>query len=213
MFRRTSFAYRLARALLPSPISALLCICMGISLVGVYLVVLSVTLGTSLPSLFDGEWGVAYTNNIVRPLLSLFSNITLNKVLFLGMWGLGGLAVYFLLEYAVLLVRNARRAEHDIQYTATGIIRHPAIASFFAAALWRACVLAVFIPLLTITLHSPVAELGGLAPKAVLGHLGAARTISQLLLLAVQFALFGHVIVTFLRLFAMRMRLFSDDPM
>jgi hypothetical protein len=198
MFRRTSFAYRLARALLPSPISALLCICMGISLVGVYLVVLSVTLGTSLPSLFDGEWGVAYTNN---------------KVLFLGMWGLGGLAVYFLLEYAVLLVRNARRAEHDIQYTATGIIRHPAIASFFAAALWRACVLAVFIPLLTITLHSPVAELGGLAPKAVLGHLGAARTISQLLLLAVQFALFGHVIVTFLRLFAMRMRLFSDDPM
>lgn len=208
-----SFIFRLGRSLLPSPISGLLCSLIGIAAVGAYLVLLSVSLGTSFPALFEGEWGVAYTNHVVRPLLSIFSNFTLNKVLFLTLWGVAGLATYFLLEYAIRVFKGAKSAKRDIQLTATGIIRHPAMSSFFLAALWRAGVLVVFLPLLALAIKLPLTQLSALAPQAVLGSLSAGNTIMQLLLMAVQFAVFSHLSVVFLRLFAMRMRLFGDDPM
>jgi hypothetical protein len=208
----TSFAYRLGRTLLPSPMSAALCLCVGITMVCIYLLVLSVSLGTSLPSLFDGEWGISYTNHIVQPLLSIFNDLTFNKIVFLGLWGLAGLATYFGLEYIVRLFKNAHSAEHDIQLTPRGIIRHPAISSFFVAALWRAGVLVVFMPLLALAVKLPLEQLSAVAPEAVLGNLSTSRTIMQLGLLVAAFGLLSHGIVVFLRLFAMRMRLFNDDP-
>jgi hypothetical protein len=208
----TSFIYRLGRSMLPSPMSGLLCVLAGIGIVGGYLLMMSVSLGTSLPSLFDGEWGVWYTNHIVQPLLTVFSNLTLNKLVFLGLWGLAGLITYFLLEYGVRALRNARSAEHDIQITATGIIRHPAMSSFFVAALWRVFILATFLPLLIIAILNPVESLSSLAPKAVLGDISGSSTILRVIWLALQFSFCAHLLVVFLRLFAMRMRLFGDDP-
>jgi hypothetical protein len=209
----TSFIYRFGRTLLPSPLSALLCVVFGIGSVGAYLIIVSVSLGTALPSLFGGEWGVEYTNRIVQPLLSIFTNITLNKLLFLGLWAAAGLATYFVLEYIFMLFRNLRSAEHDIQQTAEGIIRHPAMSSFFVSVLWRAGVLIVSLPLLLLAVQRILEQLGALAPKAVLGSLSAGKTIHDLLMLAVMVTILSHFMVVFLRLFAMRMRLGSDDPM
>lgn len=208
----TSLIHRFGRTLLPSPISALLCAVVGVAVVGAYLIVASLTLGTALPSLFEGEWGVEYTNHVVQPLLSIFSNITLNKLLFLGAWALAGLATYFVIEYILMLFRNLRSAEHDIQQTAEGIIQHPAFSSFFIAVMWRAGVLMVFIPLLIVTFPSLIDQLSALAPQAVLGSLAAGKTIMDLAKLALMVTLFSHGAVVFLRLFAMRMRLGSDDP-
>jgi hypothetical protein len=209
----SSLIYRFGRTLLPSPISALLCVVVGIGAVAAYLIVVSLTLGTALPSLFEGEWGVQYTNRVVQPLLSIFSNITLNKLLFLGAWGVAGLATYFVIEYILMLFRNLRSAEHDIQQTAEGIIRHPAFSSFFIAVMWRAGVLLIFIPLLIISFPTLIDQLAALAPKAVLGSLSAGKTIMDLAKLALMVTFFSHGAVVFLRLFAMRMRLGSDDPM
>jgi hypothetical protein len=190
-----------------------MCAVVGIGAVGLYLIVVSLSLGTALPSLFEGEWGVAYTNHVVQPLLSIFSNITLNKLLFLGAWALAGLATYFVIEYILMLFRNLHSAEHDIQQTAEGIVRHPAMSSFFISALWRAGVLLVFIPLLIITLPTLLDQLATLAPKAVLGSLSAGKTILDLGELALMVMFFSHGAVVFLRLFAERMRLGSDDPL
>lgn len=208
----SSFVYRFGRTVLPSPFSALMCAVIGIGAVGAYLIVVSLSLGTALPSLFEGEWGIEYTNRVVQPLLSVFSNITLNKLLFLGAWALAGLATYFVIEYILMLFRNLRSAEHDIQQTAEGIVRHPAMSSFFISALWRAGVLLFFIPLLIITLPTLLDQLAVLAPKAVLGSLSAGKTILDLGKLALMVMFFSHGTVVFFRLFAERMRLGSDDP-
>ena len=197
---------------MPSPMSALLCALVGIGLVGVCLVVLSVSIGTSLPSLFGGEWSIAYTNHVVQPLLSLFSNFTLNKVLFLGLWGLAGLATYFAIEYGIRLFKSARGASHDIQVTPYGVVQHPGISPFFVSALWRAATLLLFLPLFALSLKPLLLQLSAVAPQVVLGHLAAGNTILRLLALVVQFSLLAHAIVVFLRLFSMRMRLFGDDP-
>ncbi len=185
----------------------------GVGAVLAYLVVVSVSLGTALPDLFEGQWGVEYTNHVVRPLLSIFTNITLNKILFLVTWGLAGLTTYFVIEYIVMLLRNLRSANHDIQQTAEGIIRRPTMRSFFISALWRAGVLLFFIPLLVIALPTLLGQLSALAPKAVLGHLGAGTTLLHLGTLALMVMLFSHGVVVFLRLFAERMRLGADDPL
>lgn len=173
---------------------------------------LSLSLGTSLPSLFGGQWGIAYTNTVVQPLLSIFANFTLNKILFLGLWAIAGLVTYLVIEYVIMLFRNLRSAEHDIQLTAEGIINHPAMSSFFVAALWRAAVLIVFVPGLAIAMQYPLQKLSTLGPRTVLGHVPGTSAILQLLFLALLFTLLSHAIVVFLRLFAMRMRLFGDDP-
>ncbi|HSX34906.1 MAG TPA: hypothetical protein VLF62_04650, partial [Candidatus Saccharimonadales bacterium] len=143
----------------------------------------------------------------------VFTNITLNKLLFLGAWAVAGLATYFVIEYILMLFRNLRSAEHDIQQTAEGIIRHPAISSFFVSVLWRAAVIIVCAPLLMLALQTILDQLSALAPKAVLGSLSAGKTIGELCQLALMVTILSHCIVVFLRLFAMRMRLGGDDPL
>lgn len=176
---------------------------------------LSLSLGTSLPGLFDGHWGISYTNSVVRPLLSVFYNLTLNKIVLIALWGLAGLATYFLLEYIARAFRSARSTEHDIQFTGPGqaIIHHPARSSFWVAALWRSGVLLIFVPVIILAVKPPLSSLSNIAPGAVLGSLPFAQTVKQLLIVAGELSLLTHCVVVFLRLFAMRMRLFSDDPM
>src|ERR1700754_20819 len=94
--RYYSLGFRLFRALLPSPISILAGMVASMTIVGGYLVIQSVHIGTSLPDIFDGQWGVAYTNNIVQPLTTIFSNNTVGKASTAFLWGLAGLALYII---------------------------------------------------------------------------------------------------------------------
>jgi hypothetical protein len=206
-----SFGRLLLRAVLPSPLSGVLCVGFGVLLVGTYMVVQSLSIGTSLPKVLDGQWSISYTNNIVQPLLTFFTDFkTENALVILG-WGLLGLAVYMLLELGTRTLRDLRTAEHNIQITDRAVLRHVGMKAFFTEALWRLGVLVVFGIIFALGI-SPVAhELATIAPQAVLGDL-AQRQWPQLLLLAAELALLAHAGVVFLRLFLSRVRLFSDDP-
>jgi hypothetical protein len=205
-----TFAHRLARSILPSPISALLCICFGAGSMLVYLVLASVSIGTALPKLLDGEWAAAYTNNIVRPLLVAFSNITLSRVLIILLWGLLGFVVYLVVEYSSHLFRNWRSAEHNVQVT-DHVIKHPGLAEFLLNAVWRLGVLAIFAGIAAWGLQPLLHQLSVAGEATIEDGITAANNVAQLLLLTAKVILAMHIIVVFLRLFLMRTRLFGND--
>jgi len=65
---RYSSAYRIGRSLLPSALEGTACICIGVLLALLHVVLLSMALGTLFPTFLDGQWGILYTNDIVQPL-------------------------------------------------------------------------------------------------------------------------------------------------
>jgi len=199
------------RALLPSPLSAILCAGGAILLVLAYMVVQSVSLGTSLPGWLDGEWSIGYTNTVVQPLLAFFTDFkTENTLVVLG-WGALGLVVYMLVEFCAHLISDLHSAEHNIQLTDRTVLHHVGVKSFLAAAFWRLGVLVVFGLIFALGVSPVLRELSAIAPKAVLGDL-ARREWPQLLALAGELALLLHAGVVFLRLFLSRVRLAGDDP-
>lgn len=211
--RQAPFTYRFARCLLPSPISALLCCCFGVLTVGAYLILKSVSIGTALPALFDGEWGIAYTNHIVQPLLSVFSNLTIGKLAIIFTWGLVGLAVYFALFYAAAAYRGWREAARGIQITDRAIIRHPSIYPLIAVALWRLAVI-IILPTIFLVISSPIIRgLSDMAPHVIEGNLATSDGIIKILVSVAGIGLLSHLFVVFLRLLMMRVRLFNDNPL
>lgn len=206
-----SFAYRLLRSLSPSPISAIWCLVLGGTVVGGYLVMSSLSFGTSLPGVADGEWGVNYTNNVVRPLLALFSSLTLGNLAVVLLWGLAGLLVYFLVEYVVHIGQDLDSAEHTILITRSGVVQHPTIRAFLLATAWRFGVLLVFVPGLIVALQPPLQLLAKLGPQVVLGGVPDQDKVLRLLGLVLAFGLLFHGVVAFLRLMSMRTRLFGAD--
>ncbi|HEX9153645.1 MAG TPA: hypothetical protein VF809_02390 [Candidatus Saccharimonadales bacterium] len=210
--KKTSFIYRFIRSLLPSPISALLCGCFGALIVGGYIVVQSISIGTSLPGIFEGEWGVSYTNNVVRPLLSISSNLTIGKVFVILLWGLAGLCIYAAIAYVSLLYKSWRDAQKNIQISGRSVVKHPGLHQFITAAAWRIAVTAVFAHILLIGVQPVFNELAGLAPNAVEGDLLTTNGLYSIFLLIIKISLLAHAFVVFARLMAMHARLFSDTP-
>lgn len=176
-----------------------------------YLVMCSLSAGTSLPEVANGEWGIDYTNNVVRPLLSLFSSLTFGNVLLMVLWGFGGLVVYFLVEYGVRIARNLSSAKHTVLLTRSGVVQHPTMKAFILAVVWRFGVLAVFVPTLIVGLQWPLQTLTVWGPRVVLGGVPDQHVTLHLLGLALAFALLFHGVVAFLRLLSMRTRLLGAD--
>jgi len=210
--RQNSTGYRLIRSLLPSPISGVGCICFGILIVAFYMLIQSITIGTSLPDLFDGEWGVLYTNTIVQPLATLFNNETANKVAIIFVWGFFGLVCYVVVEYISSTIKNLREARSNVQVTVERVVWHAGVKEFLTALAWRVGVLVVF-AFIAVTVLQPVLEsLAILAPNTILGGTDTSELVQRLALLCAAWTIIGHLGVVFLRLFMMRVRLGSDDP-
>jgi hypothetical protein len=203
----TSFIHRFIQSLLPSPISAILCVIGAGAVVLLYAVILSTSIGTSMPALFYGEWSIVYTNHIVQPLLTLFNDMTVTTIGTLLAWGLLGLIVYFAIEYVVHIYQGWNRAEHDIGMSGMRIVQHPARKLFIVTTLWRLGVLVVFSCIFLFGLQVPLYRLALLAPGLVLGERNLSGT---LMLLVAELALFAHLFVVFLRLYMMRVRLFGE---
>lgn len=206
-----SFGHLLLRALLPSPLSGILCACFGVATVTAYLIMQSVSLGTSLPHWLDGEWSIAYTNHVVQPLLAFFTDFKVENALFVLGWGATGLVVYLLVEFVVRGWRGWRAAETNIQLTDRTVLRHAGQRSFYLEALWRMGVLVVFGLTFVLGVSPVLHSLAALAPEAVLGRLSGAE-LPGLFLLAAKTTLLAHAGVVFLRLFLSRVRLFGSDP-
>lgn len=202
--------YRLSRSLLPSGISGLLCLFFGALVVGIWVLSISLEFGTSLPHLFDGEWSVLYTNTVLQPLLTVIHNPIINKLLFVLLFGIAGLAIYFLGNGASATIANWREAQHFIRVAPTGAITHPGIKLFVITLLFRLFVLMAalytginLVPLLT-------ANTAALAPLVVTGMLPFYEIAAQLLLSVVTWTVAAHLFVVALRLVLLRMRLFGN---
>lgn len=207
--RHHSTIYLLGRSLLPSDISGVLCVCFSIGLILAHLVLLSLVLGTALPKLFDGQWGLLYTNDVVQPLATLSNNLTFNNALVIGAWGVFGLAVYFVFEFVFGFLKDWREEETDIQLAGNRIIHHPARGSFVATMLWRMSVLIVGLAAL-IAVQPLLRHLLANDTQLVTGNLSLFAAAHKLLFEIVGWALAAHCVVVFWRLFLMRTRLFGD---
>lgn len=206
-----SIRHRFLQALAPSALSLLVCLSLGVGVIVAYLILISVSLGTSLPALFDGEWGVEYTNNVVRPILAFFSNLTLGNIMVIVLWGLAGFAVYLIVEMITHVHKSWRETTQNVQITYTGLAPHPGLRSFLVAAAWRLGVTIVFVTIAFFGLQAILHQMGSIAPKAVLGSLPTGTTIRHLAILAAELAAANHVCVVFLRLVTMRVRLFGNS--
>jgi len=189
--------------------SLALCICFGLLITIVHLLLLSLNLGTSLPTFFDGQWATAYTNGVVQPLESVLNNLAFNNVLLLILWGFAGLTTYFLVEYTMHIYHHWHQAEGDIQLAGGKVIYHPARRSFIKTVLWRSAVLIIattaFIAAQPLLQDLLVAD-----PRLVLGNLSLATSLRKLGLGLAGWVALAHCVVVFLRLFLMRTRLFGD---
>ena len=198
---------RFAVTLLPSMASAPLCCLFGAAVVGLWLLGVSVNIGTSLPRLFDGEWSVFYTNSVVQPVLVFMHNPIINKILFVLAFGVLGLAVYALGGAAVAAAGSWREAHHFIRVTHTGAVTHPGERSFLAVVTIRLVVSAIALAAAVNFLPPLIDATASLAELTVEGVLPFVVSIPELLLLAGAWSLVAHFAVVTLRLLWLRIRL------
>ena len=136
--RQLSNARLLLRALAPSSASLLGCFGLATLIVAGHIVMLSLSYGTVLPSIFNGDFAANYTNHIVQPLETFFNNPTYNRALAIVIWGLIGLAFYTVVAAVAGLFGRWREAEDDVEMVAEGRYAHPLRRSFVLGLLWRA---------------------------------------------------------------------------
>jgi hypothetical protein len=208
--RTPSATYLIIRSLLPSAISCVLCVCFAIAVVGIHLLLLTLTEGTSLPRLLDGQWGLMYTDYVVGPIQQLVNNIALNNVLVIVLWGVAGLCVYALGDYCTYLFLDWWHAEHDIEMPAQGqTIYHPLRRMFITSMLWRLGVvcaaIGIFIAVQPLTVRAFKT-----GPDIILGNITLTHALYELALAILIWTTLAHCFVVLARLFLMRTRLFGD---
>lgn len=210
--RQFTTAQLLRRSLTPSSISGFLCVVIGLALTITHIVLLSLSVGTSLPGVLDGQWSVAYTEAVVRPLSAFFANNFLNKLLVAGLWGAVGLGVYMGFEYAIHAYNSAKEAQRQVALSSSSTWQKSPLQGYFLrAVVWRVGVIvatAIFLvamqPLLAFALDT--------APRIVTSQNlsgDAVRAVGA----ALVWMLLFHGLVVLLRLYTMRTRLFGDDKL
>lgn len=201
----------MVRSLLPSAISSTLCICFSVVVVVLHLLLLSFSTGTSLPKLFDGQWGLEYTDYIVGPVERVMNNMAVNNVLVVVLWGFVGLCTYGLIDYCVQLSRDWRHAEHDVEVSGSGYgyVAHPLRRTFVISLLWRLGI--VIVAVMAFVFAQPLIQQAFRAgPDIILGSISPADTARELALELAVWAFLAHWCVVLLRLFLMRTRIFGD---
>jgi hypothetical protein len=185
------------------------CIGAGLAVVGLWVVGVSLNFGTFMPDIFDGEWGVAYTNQVIQPLLTFIHHPVVNKVLFLLGWGLLGLVAYMLIESGTSTFKNWRQAQKYVQVPEYGVIVHPDRRTFVAVLAWRLLVLALVFLMLNAAVPTLVRNMQQLVPLVVDSKLPLSDSIPRLALSAGAWALLAHGLVVVLRWLLLRVRVFQ----
>jgi hypothetical protein len=155
-----------------------------------------------------GQWATSYTNIIVRPIEVLINNPSFGNVIGILLWGLFGLVVYSVIEFAVLLVREGRQAEEDMQW-GQRILHHPMRRAYIVTMVWRASVLLVAFAVAATLSPLPRSLLESDA-RLVAGSYNLAGGLQQLGVALVCWAVITHGFVVFLRLLLLKPRLFGN---
>ena len=199
----------IGRSLVPSPMSFYLCVLFSTFWIALHLLLLSVSQGTSLPGLLDGQWATAYTNAVVRPIQVVISSPSFANVTTTVLWGLFGLLLYSVIEMVVVLVREERQAEQD-QMLGQRILHHPMRRAYIMTILWRASVLLATFAGLALVNPLPRSLLEDDA-KLIAGGYTLASGLEQLGFAFVCWMLLAHGFVVFLRLLLLKPRLFGGE--
>jgi hypothetical protein len=171
----------------------------------------SVSEGTALPGVLDGQWAIAYTENVVQPLTELLNSNTLNKLLVAALWGVAGFLVYIGFEYFVHWSRSLRESRTNIRMARGHVIERPMTQSFWLSVRWRLGVLVAGIFFL-ILVQPLLRNALGIAPVVLFSENLMADSWKIILAIA-EWAFLMHGFVVFLRLYTMRTRLFGDDAL
>lgn len=204
-----SSAQLILRSLQPSAASAFWCVMVAAILVGTNAVLRSVSEGTALPGVLDGQWAVSYTENVVQPLTELLSNNLLNKLLVAMLWGVAGFVVYIGFEYGIHWLRELRESRTNIRMARGNVIERPLTENFWRAALWRTGVLIAGV-IFFIAVQPLLRDALDATQSAVISQ-NFMQDGPRLLLAVVEWAVVLHGLVVFLRLYTMRTRLFGDS--
>jgi hypothetical protein len=198
----------ITRGVLPSAVEGLACACFGIFFVAVHLFALSVN-GSAASQLLGGRWASSYSNAVARPINAMLANPDFNTIMTIVLWGVVGVCVYFLLEYGLQLYRSWHEARTDIQLTGQTMILHATWRSFMTTVIWRLAML-LLLGTFLVVVQSLVTYLLANDPQLVLGSIAPAAGAVELVALITGWAFIAHCVVVFLRLFAMRTRLFGE---
>lgn len=208
--KRHSTWYLVLRSFWPSTTSAVLCICFALAIEMSHLLLLSLSLGTSLPTVLDGQWALAYTQHVVDPLQLFFNNVTLNNILVVMLWGTAGLGTYFIIEYTIHFQTGLREAQKDVQMVGERqYVYHPMRKTFWLTVTWRSSIL-VLAAVIFITTQPWLQSVLRTDPRLVSGAIPLRESLLELTLSMVGWTILAHGFVVFLRLFLMRTRLFGD---
>ncbi len=200
------------RSLTPSGISGFLCVLIGFVLVIIHVVLLSVSFGTALPGLLDGQLAAAYTENIVQPLSAFFTNGALNKFLVAALWGIVGLTVYTAFEYGIKAYTTMKDGQKTVALNAAGSWDHRPLQNYFIQAiLWRAGVLSLAI-IFFVTMQPLLKLAMDVAPRIIVSE-NLFQDGMRAVVAALTWALFWHGCVVLLRLYTRRTRLFGDEKL
>jgi hypothetical protein len=195
---------------MPSGISGFICITIGLALVIAHIVLLSVSFGTSLPGVLDGQWSAAYTENIVQPLSTFFANNTFNKLIVAALWGAVGLGVYMGFEYSVHTYKTAQETKRQVALGTNGNwSQRPMRSYFWSSFIWRVSMIALGI--LYLVLVQPLLRFAmDAAPQLVVSQNIVADS-PKALVAALIWAFFLHGCLVIMRLYTQRTRLLGDD--
>lgn len=210
--RQFTTGWLIRRSLTPSSSSGFICITAGFALLIIHVVLLSVSVGTSLPGLLDGQWAVAYTETVVQPLATFFTNGTLNKLLVAALWGGIGLAVYMAFEYGIHTYQTMKDARRQVALNNYGAWDPQAAQrGFLQAMFWRVGV--IVLAFVFFTAMQPLFRYAlDVAPQIVVSR-DLATDGMRAVGAAMVWAFFLHGCVVLLRLYTMRTRIFGDDKL
>lgn len=199
------------RSLTPSAVSFLLCGLFGFIVVASNIVLLSVTIGTALPSVLDGQWAIAYTQNVVQPLSTFLANNAFNKSLVALLWGSAGFIAYVAFEYSVHWSKTLKQARNDVQMARGRIVEHPLKDEFWKSVRWRGGVIIAAV-MFFIAMQPLLNNASSVASEFVVSKQLATDSL-RVVLAILEWALFWHGCVVLLRLFTLRTRMFGDDKL
>ncbi|HEY8999145.1 MAG TPA: hypothetical protein VIM53_02405 [Candidatus Saccharimonadales bacterium] len=206
--RQPSDVRLLLRASAPSSASLLGCFGLATLIVASHIVMLSLSYGTVLPSIFDGDFAANYTNHIVQPLETLFNNSAYSRALAIVIWGCIGLAFYTVVTTVSGLFRRWREAENDVVMVAEGRYIHPLRRSFVLSLLWRVGLGVAAVAALVVlqpTFKRLFSVDGRLFANTFTPH-----DLYEIFLSIFVWAVMLHAATVFLRLYLLRTRLFGE---
>lgn len=201
------------RCLQPSAVSLFVCGLIAFSMVVVNIVLRSVDVGVALPSIFDGQWAIAYSEHVVQPLTELLTSNALNKTLIAVMWGFAGFLVYVGFEYGVHSLRELRQSRQEIRMARGGQVEQsPLTKTFWRGVMWRTGMLLLAIVFFFVGTVPLLASAFGIAESVILSE-NLARDGLRVILAVAEWFVCLHALVVFFRLYTMRTRLFGDEEL